>query len=137
MGVNAHVAAGFQTPGQNLSGNTGYLSPAGDPVNGAVGEVVEPSPLDYQIGGIFPRNHGKHGLKTAVHGADIAAAQTDVLPYQFLRWEMVPPLGWIARLLHELAGGRVNFHDVVPVGRLSTADHQTSRSVASIPAKSR
>ena len=123
MGVDAQVAAPVHAPMKNFPGESVGLPPAGHPVDGAIGPVAQPGPVDLTVGGVLAGEEGEHRLHPALPLQHIKIPLCHVPPDHRRVGIFVSPLGGVARLTHKAAGNGIDVCDVLPIGLLCPSDH--------------
>ena len=125
VGVGPQALAVLQTPGDHSGGNAGVPARRSQPVDGAVGQgIVQPlAILDPGIGGVRAKDKGKHALQLAVDKVEEQPVGINVLFQQFLRREMISPLGGVAGIRHRLPGAGINFQDRIQIRTSCSTKH--------------
>ena len=85
-------------------------------MQGLIGQVVEPRPVDAAVVGVFSLQQHEGGVQMAVFFAYIAPSQGDILPNDLRGGVDVAPLGGIAVGGHEGLRPMVNFHHPLQIG---------------------
>ena len=108
MGVNAQMV--HTGPAEVHAGGkqAGHRPVAGHPVDGAVGGVRAPGPLDLPVVGLLPQLEDKGPVDGPVRRPDVQLPLADVLLQILGQGIAVAPLGGVSVFGHEAAGGRVD-----------------------------
>ena len=114
VGVGTQALAVLQTPVQHGLAHALLFAGRCQSVHRAIGQgIVQPlAVLNDGVGGVCPQNKGKHGLDLAVDHIEEQPVRVDILLQQFLRREIIPPLGRVARCLHDCTCMGVDLQDL-------------------------
>ena len=138
VGVDFDAADALPAEAQALVKEAPFPPVAGQPVDDAVGALVQPGPLDGLVGRVGPHAKGKGPNNAALPPDPVEDALREIPLQHLLRGPTVPPLGGVAALPHQLPGPGVDVQQLRQVLFLCCFDgHTTSplRLVASPFAK--
>ena len=114
VGVGTQALAVLHAPVQHCRCHALVLSGRCQTVHRAIGQgIVQPlAVLNGGVGGVCPQNKCKYGLDLAVDHIEEQPVRVDILLQQFLRREIIPPLGRVARCLHDCTCMGIDLQDL-------------------------
>ena len=111
MGVRPDVAVLFERPFQAFPRRMADQTGRSDAVDGHVGVIVKPLPIDGLIGRVFARASRKLRENPLIGAAAVnqqdAAMTHDIILHDFRLRESMPPLGGVPVAGHQLTGALV------------------------------